>query len=85
MVDWLEPEDKNIDIFERKLVTELASYRVRVELFRSVIYVYNIYLIYIETYSISLDGTKGIASTGEAVDGYWAWPRICSRETANKD
>ena len=81
MVDWIEPEDKNIDIFERELVTELvmelASYRVRVELFRSVLYVYNIYLICIETYSVSLDGTKGISATGEAVDCYWAWPRIC--------
>ena len=46
------------------------------ELFRSVLYVYNIYLIYIETYSVSLDGTKGIAATGEAVDCYLAWPRI---------
>ena len=38
------------------------------ELFRIVLYVYNIHLIYIETYSVSLDGTKGIAGTGEAVD-----------------
>ena len=41
MVDWMEPDDKNRDIFERelvtKLVTELACYRVRVELFRSVL------------------------------------------------
>ena len=57
---------------------------MRVELFRSVLYVYNIYLIYIETYSVSPDGTKGIATTGEAVDCYWAWPRICSRETENR-
>ena len=42
------------------------------------------YTIYIEIYSISLDGTKGIAATGEAVDCYWTWPRICSREAANK-
>ena len=88
MVDWIEPEEKNIDIFELELVTylvtELASYRVRVELFRSVLYVYNLYLIYIETYYVSLDVTKGIAATGEAVDCYWAWPRICRRETANK-
>ena len=42
------------------------------------------HIIYIETYSISPDGTKGIAATGEAVDCYWAWPRIRSRETANK-
>ena len=87
MVNWMEPEDKNIDIFEwelvTELVTELASYRVRVELFRSVLYLYNIYLIYIETYSVSLDGTKGIAATGEGVDCYWAWPRICRRETVN--
>ena len=62
---------------------EFASYRVRVELFRSVFYVYNIDLTCIETYSVSLDGTKGIAATGEAVDCYWAWPRICKRETAN--
>ena len=47
----MEPEDKNRDIFERelvtKLVTELASYRVRVELFISVLlcilYIFNIY------------------------------------------
>ena len=45
---------------------------------------YCMYIIYIETYSVSPDGTKGIAATGEAVDCYWAWPRICSRETANK-
>ena len=37
------------------------------ELFRSILYVYNIYLIYIETYSVSLDGTKGIAATGESI------------------
>ena len=43
-----------------------------------------LYLIYIETYSVSPDGMKGIAATGEAVDCYWAWPRICSRETANR-
>ena len=55
---------------------ELASYRVRVELFRSVLYVYNIYLIYIEAYSVSTDSTKGIAATGKAVDCYWDWPRI---------
>ena len=54
------------------------------ELFKSVLYVYNIYLIYFETYSISLDGTKGTAATCEAVDCYWAWPRIYRRETANK-
>ena len=28
---------------------------------------------------------KGITATGKAVDCYWAWPRICSRETANRD
>ena len=28
---------------------------------------------------------KGITATGEAVDCYWAWHKICSRETANKD
>ena len=65
-------------------MTELASYKVRVELFRSVLYVYNIYLIYTETCSVSPDGTKGIAATCEAVDCYWVWPRICSRETANR-
>ena len=42
------------------------------------------YVIYIETYSDSPDGMKGIAAIGEDVDCYWAWPRICSREIANK-
>ena len=42
------------------------------------------YIIYIETYSVSPDGIKGITATGEAVDCYWAWPKICSREAANK-
>ena len=42
LIGWLDgAEDKNRDIFERelvtKLVTELACYRVRVELFRSVL------------------------------------------------
>ena len=53
---------------------------MRVELFRSILYAYNI----IEAYSVSPDGTKGITATCEAVDCYWAWPRICSRETENK-
>ena len=41
------------------------------------------YIMYIET-SVSPDGMKRIAATGEAVDCYWARPTICSRETANK-
>ena len=28
--------------------------------------------------------SKGITATGEVVDCYWAWPKICSREPPNR-
>ena len=50
------------------------------------------YIIYIEYQELIpfhqaanlICASKGITVTGEGVDCYWAWPKICSRETANK-
>ena len=50
------------------------------------------YIIYIEYQELIpfhrvahlICATKGITVTGEAVDCFWAWPQICSGETANK-
>ena len=50
------------------------------------------YIIYIEYQELNpfpraahlICASKGITATGEAVDCYWAWLRICSRETANR-
>ena len=50
------------------------------------------YVIYIEYQELIpfhraahlICASKRITATGEAVACYWAWPRICSRKTANR-
>ena len=49
-----------------------------------IIYIEYLELIPFHQVAYLICASKGITATGEAVDcSYWAWPRICSRETVN--